>query len=129
MSSFHIYYPANRWGEYSNLLTSCYLDLRQNSHNYDSLQGHVWQLEERINNDIQGIEGLRIYRTLSWKVSFCFHLSHCTVNSSSPLKILAFWDPFKITIGSPWVKKTSYYLNKNFLRYLVLHLAFWHPFM
>ena len=68
------------------LIEKFYLDLRQNSHNYDSLQGNVLQLEERIISDISGVERLRIYRTLSWKVSFCFHLSHCTLNSSSPLK-------------------------------------------
>ena len=52
---------------------------------------------------------------------------HCKFKVS--FKLLAFWDPFKITTVSLWVKKTSQYLKTNFLMYLVLHLAFWHPFM
>ena len=46
---------------------------------------------------------------------------HCKFKVS--FKLLAFWDPFKITTVPLWVKKTSQYLNTNFLMYLVLHLG------
>ena len=56
-------------------------------------------------NDIQGFERVRVERTPLWKFSLFYH---CTVNSSSPLKSF----------------QSNYWLSKNFLMYLVLHLAF-----
>ena len=51
---------------------------------------------------------------------------HCKFKVS--FKLLAF-EILSNLLLSLWVKKTSQYLNTNFLMYLVLHLAFWHPFM